>query len=195
MRSSREGEEMNKQEFRLAFLQNAIADIGKGEEGGNNDGPYVRGLLDGVGVDYPAAWCTAAVWRWIELAEEDIIINANSSVEFDFSDVSKLYTPSARAMFNAAKELGWVLAEGKRPEPGDIMIVKRTAYDANGHIIDWLGHAAVVENKKQANRYGPFIPVIEGNVGPYPAKVRRSEYVLPIKGLLGFIRLFGDGEQ
>jgi len=177
---------MNKQEFRLAFLQNAIADIGKGEEGGNNDGPYVRGLLAGVGIDCPAAWCAAAVWKWLVTVIWPI---------YERDNMLSLLTPSARAMLNAAKKLGWVLAEGEDPEPGDIMIVKRTAYDSQGNLIDWLGHAAVVENKKQADRYGPFIPVIEGNVGPFPAKVRRSEYMLPIKGLLGFIRLFGmDGK-
>ena len=177
---------MNKQIFRQAFLANAIADIGKGEEGGNNDGRYVRGLLAGVGVNEPAAWCAAAVWSWLYTT-----IEAMKDDELDLN-VHDLRSPSARAMFNDAKELGWLVSD---PEPGDIMIIKRTAYDAKGNLIDWLGHAAVVENKKGPGMFGFCLPVIEGNVGSFPAKVKRSNYAWPVENLLGFIRFFGDGDK
>jgi len=181
-----------KQQFRQAVLANAIADIGKGEEGKNNWGPFVKGLLEGVGLHEPAAWCAAAVWRWISTAVD------NSDMDIAMSGVLSLGSPSAKAMFNAARKLGWVLPPGELPQPGDLGVTKRTAYDGNGNIIDWLAHVFVVE----AVTNTVHIHTIEGNVGPFPAKVgrfhplyniakNRLEYGDRTNELYGWIRLLG----
>lgn len=198
---------MTKEQFRQEVLANAIADIGKGEEGQNNWGPYVKGLLAGVGIDFPASWCAAAVWGWIESAligigfDEPII--KNSLI------IGEIRTPSAKAMFNAARELGWVLPPRELPQPGDLGITKRTAYDSQGNIIDWLAHAFVVEKTETIDLSYNGIPsaavtvkTIEGNVGAFPAKVRRFTSVYNISKnrleygdrtneLHGWIRLLG----
>lgn len=186
-----------KQQFRQAVLANAIADIGKGEEGKNNWGPYVKGLLAGVGINEPAAWCAAAVVRWIMDAAHDYVLTY-----LTYEKIASIYSPSAKAMFNKARELDWVLPPGELPQPGDIGITKRTAYDGHGNVIDWLAHAFMVES------FDPLlstIDTIEGNVGKFPAKVRRFtalynaaknriEYGDRTNELYGFIRLLKKEE-
>lgn len=192
---------MTKEQFRQEVLANAIADIGKGEEGQNNWGPYVKGLLASVGINEPAAWCAAAVVRWITLAMMGLTEERMISYPH-YQEVISIYSPSAKAMFNAARELGWVLPPGELPQPGDIGITKRTAYDSHGNVIDWLAHAFMVES------FDPLlstIDTIEGNVGKFPAKVRRFtalynaaknriEYGDRTNELYGFIRLLGKEE-
>lgn len=190
-----------KQQFRESVLANAIADIGKGEEGKNNWGTYVEGLLAGVGIREPAAWCAAAVWRWISTAVD------NSDMDIAMSGVLSLESPSAKAMFNAARKMGWVLPVGELPQPGDIGITAREAYDADGHRIDWLAHAFVVEMVDIVGEENHVVlTTIEGNVGAFPAKVKRFYPVIdPVENSLfysetrinklhGFIRLLrGEG--
>jgi hypothetical protein len=183
---------MTKQEFRQAVLANAIADIGKGEEGENNWGPYVAGLLKGVGIDYPASWCAAAVVRWIELATGyNHEIDGNNRHFYRFA---MLETPSAKAMFNAARELGWklnwVLDDGKwgeRPQPGDLIFFERSGES-------WFAHVGVVEQFGWDDA-GILCNTIEGNKGPFPAKVQRCHYEMRIPNLLGFVRLLGVDQE
>lgn len=195
-----------KQQFRQAVLANAIADIGKGEEGKNNWGPYVQWVLGRFGIEEPAAWCAAAVTSWIvNVFRSCCYFDSISCTE----KIHELYSTSAKAMFNAARELGWVLPPRELPQPGDLGITKRTAYDSQGNIIDWLAHAFVVEKTETIDLSYNGIPsaavtvkTIEGNVGAFPAKVRRFTSVYNISKnrleygdrtneLHGWIRLLG----
>lgn len=162
---------MTNQEFRQAVLTNAINDIGKGEGGENNWGPYVQGLLNGVGIDFPASWCAAAVWRWIA--------SAMDLQNLKFINLFNLQNPSAKAMYNACRELGWLVT---RPQPGDLIFFKRTGES-------WYAHVGVVET---FNEWDHTVPTIEGNKGTFPAKVKRYEYKTPIDNLLGYARLLGE---
>ncbi len=64
----------------------------------------------------------------------------------------------------------------KNPASGDIIVFKR----GNGK-----GHAGIVESVN-----GTKITTIEGNVGKYPAKVKRISYQLgKIPNLIGFVRI------
>ena len=175
---------MTIQEFRLAVLHNAIADIGKGEVGENNWGLYVKGILNGVGIDFPASWCAAAVWNWIEKA-------IGSKNYASVPKIAQLRTPSAKAMFNAAREVGWIVSS---PQPGDLVFFKRPGEN-------WYAHVGVVEDvihdKDESSLINPIfddttVHTIEGNKGPFPAKVRRYEYTTPIADLLGYVRLLGE---
>lgn len=86
------------------------------------------------------------------------------------------YTLSAREIFNRANNSGDVV---KDPRPGDIIVFWR------GKPNGWQGHAGIVEKVD-----GEKIVTIEGNVGDYPAKVRRFEYQKNnIPKLLGFVRV------
>lgn len=67
----------------------------------------------------------------------------------------------------------------KNPRPGDIICFYR------GSRGNRLGHVGIIEEVK-----GFKIITIEGNVGKYPAKVKRVEYQIgKIPKLLGFIRI------
>lgn len=62
------------------------------------------------------------------------------------------------------------------PRAGDIIVLKRK---------HGSGHVGIVESVQ-----GNVITTIEGNVGPYPAKVKRVSYQLgKIKNLIGFVRI------
>ena len=172
---------MTIQEFRQAALQNAIADLGKGEEGENNWGTYVQGLLAGVGIDFPTSWCAAAVWSWIETA-----LGFENHFGTDILKIAQLETPSAKAMFNACRRLGWLVTN---PLPGDLIFFKRPGES-------WYAHVGIVEwTEREILEHSPCnIHTIEGNKGPFPAKVKRYEYIKPVPDLLGYARLLGDEE-
>lgn len=62
------------------------------------------------------------------------------------------------------------------PQPGDVIVFTRGGQK---------GHVGIVEKVE-----GKIITTIEGNVGPYPAKVKRFTYTLgKIPNLIGFVRL------
>lgn len=83
--------------------------------------------------------------------------------------------------FLSAKSF-WRVYRDKRvriPKAGDIICFTRGPVDGP------LGHVGIVETVN-----GNIITTIEGNVGEYPAKVKRLTYKLgEIKNLLGFVRL------
>ncbi len=61
------------------------------------------------------------------------------------------------------------------PRAGDIIVLRRTGGS----------HVGIVENVR-----GGVITTIQGNVGPYPARVKRVTYTLGhIKNLIGFVRV------
>jgi hypothetical protein len=150
----------------LAALEQARADIGKGEIGGNNRGPYVWGL---TGRKTSGAWCAAAVYTWIWRASKELGIDC----------------PIPRS--NGAKKLCQLIEEhgGRRvtaPLPGDVSL-----WDRGG----WKGHVGIVEiairlmNKEPDSRY----QTIEGNVGRFPAKTARYKHTIGEPKHLGFYRL------
>ena len=136
-------------------LEFAIGWIGEGEEGGNNSGPFVEMLhhkeFDGDNDD-DGAWCAAFVSTCFERACGEL------GVEMPFER-----SGGAKTLMRRIGKAGqFVLA----PDilPGDVV-----AWD-RGAVGSWQGHVGIVE------RYEPdtgMLHTIEGNVGRYPAKVRR----------------------
>lgn len=157
--------------FALSVLLSAIADLGKGEEGGNNSGEYVEGLLgktfDGDD-DNDGSWCAAAVSHWIKEASEDETVSLNFPLSF-----------GAKALFQNIRSAG---ASADVPQAGDIVCWDR------GDVGSWQGHIGVVE------RYdGGILHTIEGNKGSFPSKVRRFRYDLSKQSRLeGFARFTDD---
>lgn len=84
------------------------------------------------------------------------------------------YCLSAREFFNKAKVLGRIT---EIPEAGDLIVFYR------GNRNSWQGHVGIVEKVTDKE-----IITIEGNVGKFPAKVKRMIYQRNnIKRLLGFV--------
>jgi len=138
-------------EFALAALDIACKQIGKGEEGGNNSGPFVEMLFgktfDGDDDD-DGSWCAAFVSWCFEQAAEQLSI----TMPFKRSGGAK----------SLWKNIGNAGSFPKNPEPGDVVCWDR------GKPGSWQGHIGFVERLE-----GGILHTIEGNVGSYPSKVRR----------------------
>jgi hypothetical protein len=146
-------------------LEIAIGEIGKGEELENNAGPDIEKYLHGL-ADPPANWCAGSLC-WCYLQASDVL-----QVKLPFK-----YTLSARNLFNQFRSCKG-LAIVEIPEPGDLMFLWRGTPDG------WMGHTAMIESRDDALNY-----VLEGNVGKFPAKFKRSYYPLRPVNLLGFGRV------
>lgn len=128
----------------------AQAELGKGEQGGDNKGKEVKKYTKGKEV----AWCAGFVsWVRFQAGQRDN------------------YFLCARSY--------WEEYHNERvvsPIPGDLIVFARGTNS---------GHVGIVESV-QADR----LTTLEGNVGKYPAVVKRFTYKLGhIKNLLGFVRV------
>lgn len=86
----------------------------------------------------------------------------------------KTYILSAREYWNIHKN-----NRVQTPRPGDVIVLYR------GSRRDFTGHVGIVERVE-----GKKIFTIEGNVGSFPAKVKRVQYQLgKISNLIGFVRI------
>lgn len=136
----------------LRALQLAIADIGRGEEGGNNRGPYVAECVAPAKV--PQNWCAGSFGRWYALAADEL------HVELPF----KRSLGAKRLGRNIAK-VGRKFVDPREARPGDAMVFHRGAKGS------WMGHIAMVERL-----YGDdvgTIGTVEGNAGPRVCRKQR----------------------
>lgn len=86
------------------------------------------------------------------------------------------YPVMAREFYNKAKLKGLVV---QVPTPGDLIVFWRGSKNS------YQGHIGIIETVK-----GNTIVTIEGNVGDFPATVKRFEYEIGnIPNLLGFVRI------
>lgn len=121
----------------------AVSDIGKGEEGENNTGPYVSRLRHEAGLEWSKGpWCAVAVSAWLVRTE-------GSKLTFHVS-------ASARTLFDnaVASPTSRLLLED--PEPGAIICwVRRNRLGIKvGH------HIAVIEKfEKQRD----WLQTVDGN--------------------------------
>ena len=129
--------------------------IGKGEEGGNNSGPFVEWLhgkeYDGD-PDDDGNWCAAFVSACFEEAGKRL------SITMPFQR-----TGGAKALYRRVGKAGRFV-QAPDIQPGDVI-----AWD-RGTPGDWRGHVGIVERYEADTG---LLHTIEGNVGRYPAKVRR----------------------
>ncbi len=144
-----------------AALRAAIGELkaGAGEEGGNNEGPWVVKYLNGMAPE-GSSWCAAFVsWCY-----------AQGCGPMPFA-----YTVGARALLAQFKKKGWahMPGEGATPAPGDVVVWWRVRG------IGWQGHAGLVHHCRDGILY-----TIEGN---RTAKVAGFDYVLSrMDQLLGY---------
>jgi hypothetical protein len=145
-------------------LEISFGELGHGEEGKNNCGPYIEKYLNGL-AEPPANWCAGFVsWCYLKAVEKE---------PMPFG-----YSLSARAIYNEFKRKKWLV---KKPQPGDLIFFWRESIDS------WMGHIGFVLSDfiKSENR----IDTIEGNKGRFPAMVVVFEYQLPIPQLLAYGRI------
>ena len=155
------------QKFALSV---ASSEVGQGEEGGNNSGPYVENLLglkwDGNNDD-DGAWCAAFVSHCLSEGSKEAGIPLNISL-----------SNGAKALYNGME------VKSQTPMAGDVVCWDRGALNTDGSKT-WQGHIGIVERVD-----GGLFFTIEGNVGGYPSKVRRFQYDLKNETRLeGFGRL------
>lgn len=139
------------------------------EIGGNNQGPFVDKYHRQDMDERQWAWC-AAFTSWCFLQASKMI---NQDMPFE-------YTVGAQDLHKqlAAADMAYDASDDNPPQPGDICVWWR------GATRTWKGHVGIVWGYQNGIVY-----VIEGNVGPYPARVRVFDYVLGrINKLIGFAR-------
>jgi hypothetical protein len=150
------------QQLAAAAAHRAELDIGQGEIGGNNRGPYVWSL---TGRRTSGAWCAAAVHSWYEQAAECL------GLELPWAR-----THSARKLAARMSRYGCMLPPSVQPEVGDVALWSRGK--------PWQGHVGVVVYVP----LGGWFVTVEGNVGKYPAETQPFVHRLGEPRLLGFAR-------
>ena len=161
-------------ELSASALTVARSCLGKGEEGGNNSGEFVEMLhqkrFDGNDDD-DGAWCAAFMSHCFERAAELIE-----------QDMPFLRSGGAKRLYKNACASGRQIEAGQENVetsvlPGDLVCWHR------GDPSSWTGHIGIVERVEP----GVFW-TIEGNVGRFPAKVRRFKHTFDESNLIGFAR-------
>lgn len=145
---------MSKYDKLLAEVVNtAVRNIGFGEEGSNNSGPFID-ALGGVPYGQPS-WCALFVGYCYRRAAE------LTGIELPFSPYRRLDIPEAGALrlVNRIGDAGRMWRDPKYVGPGDVVLWKRIG----GH------HIGIIERVDDDGE----VHTIEGNVGRFPAKVKR----------------------
>lgn len=151
--------------IRFKALHQAKYLLGKGEQGGNNHGPFVADCLKPVGLVPPQPWCAAFVSYCFLQA-----CGGNAGL------MPFRYSAKAHAILNIGQKKAWGV---QQPLPGDLIIWSRGPIN-HGH-----GHIGFVEEVRGGQLY-----TIEGNNNP---QVGRFEYVLGhIQKLINLIRVSED---
>ena len=141
-------------------LKVAISELGDGAIAGNNEGRHVesyhRKILAPGAPRKLGPWCAAFVsWCCEEAA-------TRLGVELPFRRSGS----AKRLAKNVAKASGVsIMKKDTTPLPGDLIVFHR------GSPLSWKGHIGIVECVQ-----GGMVHTIEGNVGAYPAKVRRHAH-------------------
>lgn len=152
-------------------LQFAIGEmeLGAREIGANNAGPFVDKYHRQAMDEKQWAWC-AAFTSWCFWKASKLV---NQPMPFE-------YTVGAQHIHRQLEKAGMTYdaSDENPPQPGDICVWWR------GVTRTWKGHVGIVWGYKNG-----IIYIVEGNVGPYPARVRVFDYVLSrMDKLIGFAR-------
>ena len=151
----------------VAALIIARREIGHGEEGGNNSGQFVaryHRIEDDDDDDDDGSWCASFVSYCFEEGAKAI------GIEMPFNR-----SGGAKKLFKNIAESG---QEDIYPRAGDVVCWDR------GLRGSWQGHIGIVESVS-----GGVLHTIEGNVGTFPAKVKRLAHDLSAQTRMeGFAR-------
>lgn len=140
--------------------------VGAAEQGGDNQGPFVRKYLEPAGVPMGSSWCASFVsWCLLQACQNDP------------SQMPVKYTAGARALLAEFAAKGRSRTQsGYKPVPGDLVFWWRVAANS------WQGHVGLVHQVKDGMLY-----TIEGNRSP---RVQGFSYVFSrMTQLLGYASL------
>lgn len=152
---------------------------GSGEEGGNNQGPFVA-KYHKISVERAKvkkwAWCAAFTSFCFAKGSERL----NRLMPFKYTGGAQNILNQAKANKKYVFKPGCVIDEKAGtdiPQPGDVVVWKRGSQA-------WQGHVGIVHSIENGIMY-----VVEGNRGPYPSRVAVYDYVISrMENLLGVIR-------
>lgn len=134
--------------LREQIVHVAVSNIGYGESEGNNRGPFLRA----IGAPSGAEWCAYFAWYCYKRAA----VHANLPMPFKGSGNAKRLGLSVLKCGN-----GFIIPPGE-VLPGDLVVLHRGDSE-------YTGHVRVVSDCLPGGRR---FRQIEGNSGPFPAKVR-----------------------
>lgn len=157
------------------LLDFAAAEVGKGEEGANNAGPYVESLHRGARAS--GNWCAAFVAHCLEAVSVCPPIpdrkrrGAKALAKYVAEELST-------GLWVARPRYGRAPTLLDHPLPGDIIAWHRSPGASGWQDLwrDWRGHVGLVEDVRLVPGGECEIATIEGNVGRFPATVRRRTY-------------------
>jgi hypothetical protein len=160
-------------------VDEARADIGRGEVQRNNVSPYIWGLRGlawpPVGRQTSGAWCAAAVYSWYLRAAQ------GHGLVLPFER-----THNARELARRIAACGRFIPKGRGwPMPGDAALWARKGtpveLEAKG-----AGHIGIVDLASIGSQW----QAIEGNVGRFPAVTRERQHDYLEPQLIGWARLW-----
>ncbi len=155
-------------QLRYEVVRIARSNLGYGEREGNNDGPLIRLIGGKTGHE----WCALFAGYCYRKAGENLGV-----------DVSWCYRPDgtprigAKELIKAAWKAGAErFTDPYLARPGDLVCWHRRTGP-----ISWKGHIGLVEEASNG-----LVDTIEGNVGPFPAKVKRLRHDVTKERFYGF---------
>jgi hypothetical protein len=161
---------MGNERLRAEVLRIAVGNLGYGEGPiagitRNNDGPLIREIGGRPGEE----WCALFAGYCYRRA----YANLGRDERWPFRRPGVLET-GAKALVRAAWAAGALRLELADASFGDLVAWHRGA-------LGWKGHVAIVEKVEDG-----IVHTIEGNVGRFPAKVRRLSHDVTKERLFGF---------
>lgn len=145
--------------LRLEAARVAARNLGCGEVGGNNTGPLIEAMGGRAGDD----WCALFAGYCYRRAAQLLKLPPPLWCWRGAKDYKVIETAAKRLGRQMAASLGAIkFLDPSLARAGDLVVWHRTA-------VPWKGHVGIVE------RVDPdgILHTIEGNVGKFPAKVKR----------------------
>ena len=154
--------------IRAEVLDIVHANLGYGEEGGNNRGKFIAAIGGKQGHE----WCAYVAGYCYERAYE----REGFDMPFERSAGAK------RLVKNLAAA-GSRITDIERAEPGDLVGFHRRSGSLMEAIRSWKGHVGILVSKRQLIDGEWRAEVAEGNVGGYPATYRTFGYRIDTGGV------------
>lgn len=154
----------------------ALADVGRGEATGRNDGAWVEAILGEPtprsGVGQP--WCAAAVMRWYERAGHPFARVRRTDPRWM---VPFWPCRAVATLFRELAERGCRVGEGDEIEPGDLCVMLGVRVAHAGA----TGHVEVVTEVVRGN--GPtLVRCVGGNVNNAVRRTERRAFAPEVHG-------------
>ncbi len=168
---------MDPQRIRELVLLIARSNIGYGEDGdlSDNCGEFIR-LIGGVQGE---EWCAAFAGYCYRRAAQKL--NLDPLVVMEWTYRKGRPELGAKRLTKNLSAIGTKFTDLTLAQPGDLVCYHRSKFGP----LDWRGHVAVFERRLSDTAF----LTIDGNVGKFPAKVKRRYRDLNVCNLYTFASL------